>query len=138
MARFSLSFVTRRIKIVHLLSQYLYKFLELVTPRNLCFSEHSKLGSSSCFAPLFDARPTKYVEHPDLPGIFRTGANGKNGSRRQRGSYEEDTLSEEQMMVAQVAERHREQNIFTWRQRFSGMNANDVKKLRQLSRKTPG
>ena len=36
--------------------------------------------------------------------------------------------------VAQVAKRHgiSEQTIYTWRQRFSGMNADDVKKLRQL------
>jgi len=33
-----------------------------------------------------------------------------------------------------VAKRHSisEQTIYTWRQRFSGMNADDVKKLRQL------
>jgi len=53
-------------------------------------------------------------------------------------------FSEEQMVnilreadrdpVAQVAKRHgiSEQTIYTWRQRFSGMNADDVKKLRQL------
>ena len=36
--------------------------------------------------------------------------------------------------VPQVAKRHgiSEQTIYTWRQRFSGMNADDVKKLRQL------
>ena len=36
--------------------------------------------------------------------------------------------------VAQMAKRHgiSEQTIYTWRQRFSGMNADDVKKLRQL------
>lgn len=36
--------------------------------------------------------------------------------------------------VAQVAKRHGicEQTIYGWRQRFSGMNADDVKKLRQL------
>ena len=33
-----------------------------------------------------------------------------------------------------MAKRHgiSEQTIYTWRQRFSGMNADDVKKLRQL------
>jgi putative transposase len=33
-----------------------------------------------------------------------------------------------------VAKRHgvSEQTIYTWRQRFSGMNTDDVKKLRQL------
>ena len=53
-------------------------------------------------------------------------------------------FSEEQMVgilreadrdsVPQVAKRHgvSEQTIYTWRQRFSGMNADDVKKLRQL------
>ena len=53
-------------------------------------------------------------------------------------------FSEEQMVnilreadrdsVTQVAKRHgiSEQTIYTWRQRFSGMNADDVKKLRQL------
>jgi putative transposase len=53
-------------------------------------------------------------------------------------------FSEEQMVgilreadrdpVAQVAKRHgiSEQTIYTWRQRFSVMNADDVKKLRQL------
>ena len=53
-------------------------------------------------------------------------------------------FSEEQMVgilreadrdpVPQVAKRHgvSEQTIYTWRQRFSGMNAGDVKKLRQL------
>lgn len=36
--------------------------------------------------------------------------------------------------VPQVAKRHgiSEQTIYTWRQRLSGMNADDVKKLRQL------
>ena len=53
-------------------------------------------------------------------------------------------FSEEQMVgilreadkdpVAQVAKRHgvSEQTIYGWRQRFSGMNADDVKRLRQL------
>ena len=53
-------------------------------------------------------------------------------------------FSEEQMVsmlreadrdpVAQVAKRHgiSEQTIYTWRQRFNGMTADDVKKLRQL------
>ena len=55
-----------------------------------------------------------------------------------------ERFSEEQMVgilreadkdpVAQVAKRHgvSEQTIYTWRQRFSGMNADDVKRLRQL------
>lgn len=36
--------------------------------------------------------------------------------------------------VAQVAKKHgiSEQTIYTWRQRFSGMNADEVKRLRQL------
>jgi len=36
--------------------------------------------------------------------------------------------------VAQVVKRHgiSEQTIYTWRQRFSDMNAEDVKKFRQL------
>ena len=36
--------------------------------------------------------------------------------------------------VAEVAKKHKvsEQTIYTWRQRFSGMSADDVKKLRQL------
>lgn len=36
--------------------------------------------------------------------------------------------------VAQVARKHgiSEQTIYTWRQRFSGMNAYEVKRLRQL------
>jgi len=36
--------------------------------------------------------------------------------------------------VHQAAKRHgiSEQTIYSWRQRFSGMNADDVKKLRQL------
>ena len=36
--------------------------------------------------------------------------------------------------VAQVAKRHgvSEQTIYTWRQRFGGMNADEVKRLRQL------
>ena len=53
-------------------------------------------------------------------------------------------FSEEQMVgimrkadrdpVAQVAKKHgiSEQAIYTWRQRFSGMTADDVKRLRQL------
>ncbi len=53
-------------------------------------------------------------------------------------------FSEEQMVgilreadkdpVAQVAKRHgvSEQTIYGWRQRFSGMNADDVKRLHQL------
>lgn len=53
-------------------------------------------------------------------------------------------FSEEQMVgilreadrdpVAQVAKKHglSEQTIYTWRQRFSGMTADDVKRLRQL------
>lgn len=53
-------------------------------------------------------------------------------------------FSEEQMVgilreadkspVAQVAKKHgiSEQTIYTWRQRFGGMAADDVKKLRQL------
>jgi len=53
-------------------------------------------------------------------------------------------FSEEQMVnilreagrdpVTQVAKRHgiSEQTIYTWRQRFSGMNDDDVKKLRHL------
>lgn len=59
-------------------------------------------------------------------------------------------FSEEQMVgilreadkdpVAQVAKRHgvSEQTIYGWRQRFSGMDADDVKRLRQWSRRTPG
>ncbi len=59
-------------------------------------------------------------------------------------------FSEEQMvsilreadrdLVAQVAKRHgiSEQTIFTWRQRFNGMNADDVKKLRQLEQENAG
>lgn len=36
--------------------------------------------------------------------------------------------------VAQVSKKHgiNEQTIYTWRQRFSGMNADEVKCLRQL------
>lgn len=36
--------------------------------------------------------------------------------------------------VAQVARKHgvSEQTIYTWRQRFRGMNADDVRRLRQL------
>jgi len=53
-------------------------------------------------------------------------------------------FSEEQMVgilreadrdpVTQVAKKHgiSEQTIYTWRQRFSGMNADEVKRLRQL------
>jgi putative transposase len=53
-------------------------------------------------------------------------------------------FSEEQMIgilreadrepVAQVAKKHciSEQTVYTWRQRFSGMNADEVKRLRQL------
>lgn len=53
-------------------------------------------------------------------------------------------FSEEQMVgilreadrepVAQIAKKHgiSEQTIYTWRQRFSGMSADEVKRLRQL------
>jgi putative transposase len=62
----------------------------------------------------------------------------------EEGAMRKGRFSEEQMVgilrgadkdpVAQVAKRHciSEQTIYGWRQRFSGMNADDVKRLRQL------
>jgi putative transposase len=51
-------------------------------------------------------------------------------------------FSEEQMVaiireadrdpVAAVAKRHGKQTIYTWRKRFGGLQASDVKRLRQL------
>jgi putative transposase len=42
--------------------------------------------------------------------------------------------------VSAVAKRHgiSEQTIYTWRKRFGGLQANDVKRLRHLKRRTRG
>ena len=67
----------------------------------------------------------------------------------EEGAIRKGRFSEEQMVgilreadkdpVAQVAKRHgvSEQTIYGWRQRFSGMNADDVKRLRQLEQEKP-
>lgn len=68
----------------------------------------------------------------------------KVASDDEEGAMRKGRFSEEQMVgilretdkdpVAQVAKRHgvSEQTIYGWRQRFSGMNADDVKRLRLL------
>lgn len=57
----------------------------------------------------------------------------------QEGSHEEEQMvgmlrDAERTSVASVAKAHgvSEQSLYTWRQRFGGMAASDVKRLRQL------
>jgi hypothetical protein len=97
-------------------------------------------------------RPAARITHPlnwNFPAMIGP-ETGKQVTPDSEGAMRKGRFSEEQMVaiireadrdpVSAVAKRHgiSEQTIYAWRKRFGGLQATDVKRLRQLEARMRG